>query len=131
MAMESGPKPALFPALAALGLGREQLAALAKQGSLRAEGCGPRKRYYKLRFRIGSRQHVRYVGNNPEFVDLVRRELTGLQAQAKACRQLHCLMREANACLRRTKHQLTLVLPLAGRVFRGREIRRRPAQSDT
>ncbi len=125
MSEESGPIPASYPTLATLGLGREQLAALAKQGTLRAEGHSGSRRYFKLRFRMGPTQRVRYVGNNPEFVDLVRAELLRLQAQAKARRHLQRLIREANQCLRRTKHRLEPLLPLAARRFHGREIRRR------
>lgn len=120
----------MFPALASLALGEEHLAALAKQGCLRAEGAGQSKLYYKLRFRIGSKQHVRYVGNKPAFVEQVREELTRLQSRTNSCRRLHRLIQEANECLRRTKHQLKPLLPLAGRCFYGREIRRRPERAD-
>jgi len=113
------------PALASLALSKEHLAVLVKQGNLRAEGSSQSKLYYKLRFRMGPKQHVRYVGNNPVFVDQVRRELIRLQAHTKACRDLRRLIREANECLRRTKCELRSVLPLAGSVFYGREIRRR------
>jgi hypothetical protein len=98
--------------------------------TLHAEGSGQRNRYYKLRFRMDSKQHVRYVGNNPEFVDQVQRELTRLQSRTRSHRQLHALIQEANKCLRRTKEQLRPLLPLAGRCFHGREIRRRPGRDD-
>jgi len=121
---------ALFPALTSLALGRDELAALAKQGSLHAENSSQGKRYFRLRFRMGAKQHVRYVGNHPEFVDRVRRELRQLQARAKSRRQLRRLVRQARECLRRTKHQVTPWLPLAGLFFHGREIRRQPKRGD-
>ncbi|MEI8376442.1 MAG: hypothetical protein WCJ35_26800 [Planctomycetota bacterium] len=130
MRVESGSTTASYPALASLGLGGEDLAALAKQGNLHAEEPGQGKRYAKLRFRVGRKQCVRYVGNNPEFTDRVRRELARLQAPAKSCRRLQRLVREANACLQRTKQQLKPLIRLAGYGFHGREIRRRREQSD-
>jgi hypothetical protein len=130
MAVQSRWMAALFPALASLALGKEHLAALAKQGNLRADHSSPGRRYYKLRFRMNSKQCVRYVGNNPKFVDQVQRELIRLQATTKSRQQLHRLIREANECLRRTKHQLKPLLLLAGRHFHGREIRRQPRHDD-
>ncbi len=130
MVAKSPRMTALFPALASLALSGEHLAALAKQGTLRAEGFGRDKRYYKLRFRMGSQQHVRYVGINPKFVEQVQRELTRLQTRARSCQQLHRLIREANECLRRTKHQLKHLPPLADRCFYGREIRRQRGCND-
>jgi hypothetical protein len=114
----------LFPALASLALGPAHLAALARQGSLHATGSNRSKRYYKLRFRLGSKQQVRYVGKSPEFVAQIQRELMQLQADTRSAQQLKRLIREANACLRKTKHQLEPLLPRAGRCFYGREIRR-------
>lgn len=130
MLAESRSMTTLFPALASLGLSKEHLMALAKQGNVRAENAPQGKCYYKLRFRMGLRQHVRYVGNNPEFVEQVRRELTWLQAGTKSCRHLRRLMREANECLRRTKEPLKPLLLLAGCCFHGREIRRQPEHDD-
>jgi hypothetical protein len=126
MPAESHRRTAGFPALASLGLGGEHLAALARQGSLHAEDSSRGEPCYKLRFRMGSKQHVRYVGSSPGFVAQVQRELTRLQADTRSAQQLRRLIREANECLRRTKHQLKPLLPLAGRCFHGREIRRRP-----
>jgi hypothetical protein len=117
---------ASFPALASLGLRGEHLSALARQGSLRAENAPRGKSCHKLRFRMGPKQYVRYIGSNPQFVDQVRQELMRLQAPAKSRRQLQRLIREANECLRRTKHQVEPLLPLAGRCFYGREIRWQP-----
>lgn len=115
-----------FPALSSLALNREHLAALAEQGSLRAEEYAHGRRYFKLRFRLGSKQHVRYVGNDPVFVEQIERELAELQTAAKAARQLRRLTRAAKSCLRTTKRCLAPLLPLAGCRFHGREIRGAP-----
>ena len=130
MALETPWPLAGFPALAALGLSREQLAALAKAGSLQAERGGGGRIYCKLRYRSDWRQCVCYVGNNPEFVKQVQRELVRLQAHSRACRQLRILRREANASVRRTIRQLAPLLLPAGYCFHGREIRRLPRQVD-
>ena len=114
-----------FSALSSL-LSEEQLDALASQGCLRPE-VGPRgKRYFKLRFRMQSKQVVRYVGNNSVFVAQVERELGELQNGTKADRQLRRLTRAAMLCLKRTKRCLEPYLPLANCRFHGREIRGRP-----
>ncbi len=113
------PLPASYPALACLGLDVEQLAALARQGSLHAEGPGSRKRYYRLHFRQAGRQVVRYVGSNPGFVAAVRGELARLQARTKHSRDLERLVRASRRCLRATKRRLSPLLPLVGRAFYG------------
>ena len=112
-----------FSALASLGLGREEMAALAKQGSVRAEDCGQGRVYYRLRFRVGCRQCVRYVGNSPGFAEQIRHELRQLQARTRSRRQLRVLVQEARKRLRKAKHRLEPMLPSVGRVFHGRSIR--------
>lgn len=119
-----------FPALASLALGKEHLAALAKQGNLRAESAGQGNRYYKLRFRLGLQQHVRYVGNNSVFVDQVERELMELQKGSKSRRRLRRLSRKAKTCLRETKRRLEPMLANVGFYFHGREVRRRPSSQE-
>jgi hypothetical protein len=119
-----------YPALTALGLDREQLVALARQGNLHAERSGAGRCYWKLRFRVAGRQCVRYIGNHPGFVDQVRGELMRLQAPAKSRHHLRRLVRTANECLRKTQEQLKPFLPLAGRCFHGREIRRQTEDGD-
>ena len=118
-----------YPALTALGLEREHLAALARGATCmrsrlaRAGATGSSA--------FGSPAgSVRYVGNHPGFVDQVRRELVRLQAPAKSRRHLRRLVRAANECLRRTRQQLNPLLPLAGRCFHGREIRRQAEDGD-
>ena len=118
------PKPP-FPALSALGLSAEQLDALAEQGSLCAEVRGQGKTYYRLRFRMGTKQYTRYVGNHEGFVDQVRRELMLLQAKTHSRRELRRLADEARRIVRNTKCLLEPLLPSAGRSFHGCAIRRR------
>jgi hypothetical protein len=119
--MESSNR--VFLALGSLGLSSEEFAALAKQGRLRAEDCGHGHVYYRLRFRMGPRQCVRYVGNSTWFVDQVRGELTELQAKTRSRCQLRQLVREAKGRLRDVKCRLEPLLPSVGRVFHGRELR--------
>jgi hypothetical protein len=115
-----------LPALNALGLHTEHLTALAKNGSLCAEVRDHGRVYYRLRFRMGTKQqHTRYVGNAPEFVEQVRGELKLLQAKERARRGLRQLAEEARRIAQDTKHLLEPLLPSAGRVFHGCAIRRR------
>ena len=118
------PKPS-FPVLRALGLSTEQLAVLAEQGSLCAEARGQGRTYYRLRFRMGTKQYTRYVGNQQGFVDQVRTELTLLQARTQSRRELHRLADEARRIANNTKVLMEPLLLGTGRVFHGRAIRRR------
>lgn len=114
-----------FPALSALGLNSEQLAALAERGSLCQEDHGGEKRYCRLRFRVGQRQQTRYVGSKQGFVAQVRRELMRLQAGGRSRRELRRLADKARRIARQKKRSLTPLLERAGLAFHGRAIRRR------
>jgi hypothetical protein len=118
------PPKSSFLALYALGLSGAQLAALAQRGALCAEDRGRGRVYWQLRFRIGTKQHTRYIGNNEGFVAQVRRELTQLQVKARSRMQLRRLARESRRELRRTKRLLEPLLSSAGLIFHGRAIRR-------
>lgn len=121
-------KPAttmLLPALSALRLSAEHLAALAENGSLYGEDHGQGKTYYRLRFRIGAKQHTRYVGNDQGFVDQVRRELMQLQAKRHSRREMRRLADEGRRTARDKKRLLDPLLASAGRGFHGRAIRQR------
>jgi hypothetical protein len=113
-------------ALATLGLGLsgEELTALTKQGFVCAEYRGHGRTRYKLRFRIGTKQHVRYLGTAPEFVDQVRTELGQLQQCALQHRELKRLVRMAKHKLRTAKHLLEPLLHNAGFAFHGLSIRK-------
>ena len=112
-----------FSALNALGLHREHLEALARQGTLQAEG--PVKRCFKLRFRHQGRRIVRYVGTDVDFVARVRDELERLQRDVREDRSVRRIVQTAKACLRQTKSCLAPTLGELGYHFWGHEIRRR------
>jgi hypothetical protein len=80
---------------------------------------------YKLRFRVGSRQHVRYIGSDPRVAVQVERELNELQKNRHDSRQLAALKRTAGSRLKEAKLQLTPVLETHGFHFHGQAIRRR------
>ena len=117
-----------FPALSALGLSSEQVAALAQRGTVCAENRGPEQIHYRLRFRLGAQQHTRYLGKDEGYVDQVREELAKLQAKKQSRRELCRLIKEARQVARRTKRSLEPLLSNTGRAFHGRVIRRRRAQ---
>jgi hypothetical protein len=118
---------ASFPALAELGLGDADLAALAHQGFLALERRQERT-YYKLRFRRDGRQIVRYVGG-VEKMALVAEELSLLQTARRHQRELNELVAAARKQLRNGKAQLEPALLERGFKFHGLAIRRqrRPA----
>jgi hypothetical protein len=120
-----------LPIVGTLGLSGEQLAALAENGSLHGEDRGLERIYYRLHFRIGTRQHTRYVGSNPRLVEQVRGELMLLQAKRHSRRRMRRLANEGRRVAREMKRQLEPLLPGVGRVFHGRTIRlRRPRGRD-
>lgn len=112
-----------FPGLASLGLCPEAWNALAEQGSLCAESS-QNGSVCKLRFRMDGRQQSRYVGKSSGFIAQIRHELSQLQAATRSQERLRRLVRQAKQCLNRTKRQIQPLLPIAGRVFHGRAIRR-------
>jgi hypothetical protein len=111
-------------ALARLGLGAEELAALAKQGSICAEHRHGGRVRYKLYFRVGTRQRVRCLGRALPFVERVRAELAQLQQRARLRQELGHLVRAAKHKLRATKRQLEPLLEDAGFTFHGLAVRR-------
>jgi hypothetical protein len=114
--------------LAGLGLSEEDYRALARQGFLAAEfrrrgrrRLGP---YYKLRWRRGGRQRVRYVGQDPARAERLRAALDDLQRPARLARQLSRLMDEARRHLRRAKEALAPHLAGQGLRYHGFTARR-------
>ncbi|WP_139228639.1 hypothetical protein [Planctomicrobium piriforme] len=116
-----------FPAIAALRLTAEDWAGLAEQGFVCAEQRG-RRSYYKLRFRAGGRQIVRYIGSEERAAE-IKSELSRLQAESKMLRELKARTKIANRMLREAKQCLNPVLEVHGLVFHGFAVRRprRPA----
>jgi hypothetical protein len=111
-----------FPALAKLSLSEADLAELAHQGSLAPERRGSRT-YYKLRFRRGGRQLVRYVGGADQAA-LVSEELSALQTTRRLERQLNEVGRAARQLQRDAKAKLEPLLAECGFRFHGQAIRR-------
>jgi hypothetical protein len=110
-----------FPALAKLRLVDGDLDELADQGFLaqeRRRDCA----YYKLRFRRGGRQIVRYVGGANEAA-VITEELKKLRAGCRLRRELRALDCSARQMLRDSKSQLEPLLVERGFRFHGRAIR--------
>lgn len=124
MAIENRSIGKSFPALVALGLTKTQFEDLAKQGTLSKERSRSATGCFKLRFRSGGKQVVRYIRRNAEFLDQVRREVAELQRPVKERRKTQHLIGDVMSQLRSVKRRLDPLLPLAGYRFRGREIRR-------
>jgi hypothetical protein len=114
--------PARFPALAMLRLTDEDIAALGEQGFLAPERR-QNQRFFKLRFRRGGRQVVRYVGGT-EAAALVAEELKILQAARRARRELERFGRVTRQRLREAKIELEPLILESGFKFHGRAIRR-------
>ena len=111
-----------FPALASLRLGDEDLRVLAHQGFLSRETRRGRATF-KLRFRRGGHQHVKYVAAHD--ATAVRAELNKVQAGTRLKRELAAVTRDAHQILRQTKRNLQPILESHGFAFHGLAIRRR------
>ncbi|MCA9123709.1 MAG: hypothetical protein H6822_08635 [Planctomycetaceae bacterium] len=111
-----------YPALAALRLDNNDLEALSHQGFICRERRGDRV-YHKLRFRRNGKQVVRYIGS-AERATVVEREVSALQSEATAFRELNAAVKIANKMLRDSKTQLEPMLASYGYEFHGRSIRR-------
>ncbi len=94
---------ASFPALARLELSNEDYAGLARQGFVSKEQRGAGRPIYKLRFRRGSEQIVRYLGVGLVFVSQVQTELGALQQGQQLDRLLAQRTRAAGVMLRESK----------------------------
>ena len=95
---------------------------MARQGFVTEEKRGDR-RYYKLRFRSGGKQIVRYVGD-AERAAAVAQELSTVQSELKSMRELKAITKIANRALRESKMVLEPLLKASGLVFHGFAIRR-------
>jgi hypothetical protein len=110
--------------LARLRLSSQELAALKEQGFVAADKQGE-NRYYKLRFRQGSKQCVRYLGSDPILAEQVRQELAILQDWRICRRVLKKLCRSAGRLLRSGKRDLEAALAEAGFAFHGLALRQK------
>jgi hypothetical protein len=82
------------------------MAAVVRTGFLASERWGPGCLVHKLRFRMGGRQRVRYLGVNADLVATVRETLRELQRVRDAQRNLRRLASRARALLRGVKPRI-------------------------
>src|SRR6185295_4287514 len=83
-----------------LGLTRDEVAALKRQGFVSAEPRRKNIQIFKLRFRMSGRQQVRYLGCDPAVAAAVERELRGLQRAKHVDKKLRSRNRQASEFLR-------------------------------
>jgi hypothetical protein len=111
-----------FPGSAGLRLNEEDLMVLSGQGFVCKEARGSLE-FYKLRFRRGHQQVVRYIAD-AERAGAIRRELARLQADRKLRRELKVLTKSAKRTLREAKNKLEPILKIGGWKFHGLALRR-------
>src|ERR1019366_7203395 len=109
--------------LAALHLSQAEYAQLATQGFVTSEWRGSRGPYFKLRFRQGAKQVVRYLGADPTAARALDEELHCLQAAHRRHQLLRALVQQAARALRQAKQTLEPLLQDSGYHFHGRAIR--------
>lgn len=119
------PRDEMTSVLTTLGLTKNQLRALSRQGCITAEYRGTSGPFFKLRFRYENRQVVRYVGKDVPRVERLRAELNDLQANRQLQIKLKHLTRHAWRVLRDSKRLLGPELTAAGFHFHGFAVRRR------
>jgi hypothetical protein len=114
--------------LGQLGFRAEEMAALARQGSVSLEirlrkgvPAGP---YYKLRWRQQGRQRVKYLGCDPARASAVRAALLQLQASRRQAREVRRGFKQIRAYWAAQKQVLQLLLG-PGFYFHGYCIRQR------
>ena len=120
MTLQSAPEP--WAALAAR-LGPDALAALALQGFVSAEPRPSGRTSYKLRWRQGGRQRVRYLGSDAATAERVRAGLAALQAPRDNRRELARLLAGAAAGLARARDGLAAAVGGHGFHFHGYTLR--------
>ena len=107
-----------------LGLNEDEIRTVRRQGFVSQDVRGPNQVYYKLRFRMAGRQHVRYIGRDAALARLIALELRQSQQRIHQGRNLSRLLREAKLLLRTSKTRLDPQLAQQGFRFHGRAIRR-------
>lgn len=110
------------PCLGGLRLSSEDLTALGRQGFVARERRG-RRTYYKLRFRRGRRQQVRYLGSDPARAVAVESALDQLRQERQRELRLARLARAARRTMRESKRILAPLLEVEGLRFHGYAIR--------
>ena len=110
--------------LAGLRLSPGDLQALARQGFVATEPRQGRGPSYKLRWRRGGRQRVRYVGRDPVRVGQIRAALENLRHAHWVARRLAQLLAEAHRGIRNAKKLLQLRAEECGGHYHGFTLRR-------
>lgn len=116
--------PSYSPALSRLGLAPDEMEALRSQGFVVSE-MRRGEPVYKLRFRIGARQRVRYLGKDNRLAEEVKAGLHDLQRGRSDQRELAVLARAASRQLAEAKRIMTPLLEEDGFHFHGQAIRQR------
>jgi hypothetical protein len=83
-----------------------------------------------LRFRMGHRQRVRYLGCDEQQAARVQLELDALQQGRYLDRQLRELTQQAGRQLRESKRRLQPLIEVQGFKFHGRAIRQARRRAD-
>jgi hypothetical protein len=109
--------------LARLALSDVERAALEGNGFVSAEWRG-RKRRFKLRFRVGGKQRIRFLGHDPAVAASVAGALVELQRPKRAIQQLRAVCRAGRTIMRAGREQLTPLLAPHGVKFHGYALRR-------
>lgn len=120
---QAGQHSAETPLLRSLRLDSGQLRCLASQGSVHAEQRGVRT-IHKLRFRMGSKQVVRYLGPDPDLAAAVQAELDYLQHCRVHARRSRELTRELREHRRAARAGLQAAATAQGMRFHGYTLRR-------
>jgi hypothetical protein len=120
--LNSARRPGDFPILSRIVRREEEFVALARQGFIRAEKRR-KKTIWRLRYRFGGRQRVRYV--SPRDVEALEAELSELQSRIRARRRLTRLSEQARQALRHRRSTIAPLLEASGYKFHGNQIRRR------
>jgi hypothetical protein len=120
------------PALAAIGLTDDELAALRRQGFVSHETRRSRA-CFKLRFRTqpDGRQSVRYIGTDPVVAHEVEQELAQLQRPRLIDRDLGKIAQQTGQAIKAAKANLMPHLEPAGYRFHGLAVRRKRARAES
>jgi len=110
--------------LAGLRLSPGDLQALARQGFVATEARQGRGPSYKLRWRRGGRQRVRYLGPDPGRAEQVRAALEALQRPHRIARRVAQLLGEARKRLLNVKRLLEPHADACGFRYHGYTTRR-------
>jgi hypothetical protein len=107
-----------------LRLSSDDLRILARPGFIARESRPGREAFYKLRWRRGKRQCVRYLGSDPTHIKKVRAVLDTLQRPHRTACQLMKLMKEARKHLHKVKEFMEPFAEERGCGYHGYHLRR-------